>query len=151
RNLRLGLSDKTIADRIMDDPNFKGLNGQFDRGRFEQIIRNAGFSEQRYVAEQRNVLLRRQIAHSVSGDLPVPKTMIDAVNRYQNERRSIEYVQLGAAQAGNIPEPSAEELSKYFDERKVTFRAPEYRKATLLALTPAELAKPDSIADADAK
>src|SRR5690606_16474257 len=98
RNLRLGLSDKTIADRIMDDPHFKGLNGQFDRGRFEQIIRNAGFSEQRYVAEQRNILLRRQIAHSVSGDLPVPKTMIDAVNRYQNERRSIEYVQLGAAQ-----------------------------------------------------
>lgn len=151
RNLRLGLSDKTIAERIMDDPNFKGLNGQFDRGRFEQIIRNAGFSEQRYVAEQRNVLLRRQIANSVSGELPVPKTMVDAVNRYQNERRSIEYVLLGEAQAGNIPEPSAEELSKYFDERKVTFRAPEYRKVTLLALTPAELAKPDAISDADAK
>lgn len=151
RNLRLGLSDKTIAARIMDDPNFKGLNGQFDRGRFEQIIRNAGFSEQRYVAEQRNVLLRRQIAQSISGELPVPKTMIDAVNRYQNERRSIEYVLLGAAQAGNIPDPSAEELTKYFDERKVTFRAPEYRKVTLLALTPAELAKPDAISDADAK
>jgi len=151
RNLRLGLSDKTIAERIMDDPNFKGLNGQFDRGRFEQIIRNAGFSEQRYVAEQRKVLLRRQIAQSVSGELPVPKTMVDAVNRYQNERRSIEYVLLGAAQAGNIPEPSADELSKYFDERKVTFRAPEYRKVTLLALTPAELAKPDAISDADAK
>lgn len=151
RNLRLGLSDKTIAERIMDDPNFKGLNGQFDRGRFEQIIRNAGFSEQRYVAEQRKVLLRRQIAQSVSGELPVPKTMVDAVNRYQNERRSIEYVLLGATQAGNIPEPSADELSKYFDERKVTFRAPEYRKVTLLALTPAELAKPDAISDADAK
>ena len=151
RNLRLGLSDKTIAARIMDDPNFKGLNGQFDRGRFEQIIRNAGFSEQRYVAEQRNVLLRRQIAQSVSGDLTVPKTMLEAVNRYQNERRSIEYVVLGDAQAGNIPEPSAEELAKYFDERKTTFRAPEYRKATLLALTPAELAKPDAIPDADAQ
>lgn len=151
RNLRLGLSNKTIADRIMDDPNFKGLNGQFDRGRFEQIIRNAGFSEQRYVAEQRNVLLRRQIAQSISGELPVPKTMLDAVNRYQNERRSIEYVVLGAAQAGNIPDPSAEDLAKYFDERKTTFRAPEYRKVTLLALTPADLAKPDAISDADAK
>lgn len=151
RNLRLGLSDKSIAARIMDDPNFKGLNGQFDRGRFEQIIRNAGFSEQRYVAEQRNVLLRRQIAQSVSGDLPVPKTMVDAVTRFQNERRSIEYVVLSEAQAGNIPEPGAEELAKYFDERKTTFRAPEYRKVTLLALTPAELAKPDAIPDADAK
>ncbi len=151
RKLRLGLSDKTIAERIMTDANFKGLNGQFDRGRFEQIIRNAGYSEQRYVAEQRKVLLRRQIAQSVSGELPVPKTMVEAVNRYQNERRSIEFVQLAAPQAGNIPDPAAEELAKYFDERKVTFRAPEYRKVTLLSLTPAEIAKPDAIADADAK
>lgn len=151
RKMRLGLSDKSIAERIMADPNFKGLNGQFDRGRFEQIIRNAGFSEQRYVAEQRNVLLRREIAQTVSGDLPVPQTMLDAVNHYQNERRSIEYVQLGAAQAGDIPQPTADELAKYFEARKVTFRAPEYRKVTLLTLTPAELAKPDAVSDADAK
>ncbi|KQZ01015.1 peptidylprolyl isomerase [Pseudolabrys sp. Root1462] len=151
RKMRLGLSDKAIAERIMADPNFKGLNGQFDRGRFEQIIRNAGFSEQRYVAEQRNVLLRRQIAQSVSGDLAVPQTMLDAVNHFQNERRSIEYIQLGAAQAGDIPQPTADDLAKYFEARKVTFRAPEYRKVTLLALTPAELAKPDAVPEADAK
>lgn len=151
RKMRLGLSDKAIAERIMADPNFKGLNGQFDRGRFEQIIRNAGFSEQRYVAEQRNVLLRRQIAQSVSSDLAVPQTMLDAVNHFQNERRSIEYIQLGAAQAGDIPQPTADDLAKYFEARKVTFRAPEYRKVTLLALTPAELAKPDAVPEADAK
>jgi peptidyl-prolyl cis-trans isomerase D len=151
RKMRLGLSDKSIAERIMNDPNFKGLNGQFDRGRFEQIIRNAGFSEQRYVAEQRNVLLRRQIAQSVSGDLPVPQAMLDAVNHFQNERRSIEYIQLGTAQAGEIPQPTDDELAKYFEARKVTFRAPEYRKVTLLALTPAEIAKPDAVSDADAK
>jgi len=151
RKMRLGLSDKSIAERIMNDPNFKGLNGQFDRGRFEQIIRNAGFSEQRYVAEQRNVLLRRQIAQSVSGDLPVPQAMLDAVNHFQNERRSIEYIQLGTAQAGDIPQPTDDELAKYFEARKVTFRAPEYRKVTLLALTPAEIAKPDAVSDADAK
>ncbi|MBS0245399.1 MAG: peptidyl-prolyl cis-trans isomerase [Proteobacteria bacterium] len=151
RKMRLGLSDKSIAERIMTDPNFKGLNGQFDRNRFEQLIRNAGFSEQRYVAEQRHVLLRRQIAQTVSGDLPVPQTMLDAVNHFQNERRSIEYIQLGAAQAGDIPQPTADELAKYFEARKVTFRAPEYRKVTLLALTPAEIAKPDKVSDADAK
>lgn len=151
RKMRLGLSDKSIAERVMADPNFKGLNGQFDRNRFEQIIRNAGFSEQRYVAEQRSVLLRRQIAQSVSGDLPVPQAMLDAVNHFQNERRSIEYVQLGAAQAGDIPQPTDDELAKYFEARKVTFRAPEYRKVTLLALTPADLAKPDAVSDADAK
>ncbi len=149
--MRLGLSDKTVAERVMADPNFKGLNGQFDRGRFEQIIRNAGFNEQRYVAEQRNVLLRRQIAQSVSGDLVVPQSMLDAVNRYQNERRAIEYVVLGPAQAGDVPQPSDDELAKYFEARKGAFRAPEYRKVTLLTLSAADLAKPDAVSDADAK
>jgi hypothetical protein len=139
RKLRLGLADAAIAERITTDPAFQGLNGQFDRNRFEQIIRQAGYTEGRFVAEQRNVMLRRQIAQTVSGELGVPKTMLSAINQYQNERRDIEYLALGPAQAGDIPQPTPEQLASYFDERKVMFRAPEYRKVTLLPLAPAEL------------
>jgi peptidyl-prolyl cis-trans isomerase D len=58
---------------------------------------------------------------------------------------------LGPAQAGDIPQPTPEQLSKYFEERKVVFRAPEYRKVTLLSMSAADLAKPDAVSDADAK
>ena len=75
KTLRLGLSNADIAQRIVTDQNFLGINGQFDRARFEQTIRQAGFTEARYVTEQRNVLLRRQIAQSISGDLKVPSSM----------------------------------------------------------------------------
>ncbi|MDO8878548.1 MAG: SurA N-terminal domain-containing protein [Pseudolabrys sp.] len=148
---RLGLADKDIADRITSDPAFRGPTGQFDRARFEQVIRNAGFSEARFVAEQRNVLLRRQIAQTVSGDLKVPETTLKSIVQYQGEKRSIQYIALTAAQAGDVPAASADDLAKYFDTRKVLFRAPEYRKVTLLSLSPSELAKPEAISDADAK
>ena len=151
KQLRLGLSDTDIAQRITSDPNFLGPDGKFDRQRFEQLIRNAGFSEGRYVDEQRRVLLRRQIAQSVSGELKVPSATLASINQFRNEKRSIEYVALTQAQAGDIPAPTPEVLAKYFDERKVLFSAPEYRKLTLLAVTPADLAKPDAISDADAK
>jgi len=151
RNLHLGLSDPEIAKRITNDPNFKGTNGQFDRNRFVQVIREAGYTEPRFVAEQRSVLLRRQIAQTVGGDIQVPTVAMQAVNRFQNERRDIDFVVLGPAQAGDIPAPTDEQLSKYFDERKASFRAPEYRKLTLLPLSPAELAKPDQVKDTDAK
>ena len=39
----LNVSDAEIARQITADPNFKGPTGQFDRARFEQIIRNAGY------------------------------------------------------------------------------------------------------------
>jgi peptidyl-prolyl cis-trans isomerase D len=151
RQLRLGLADKDIADRITSDAAFRGANGQFDRARFEAVIRNAGFSEARFVAEQRNVMLRRQIAQTVSGDLKVPDTTLKSILQYQGEKRAIQYVALAAAQAGDVAAPSADELAKYFETRKVLFRAPEYRKVTVLSLSPAELAKPQDVSDADAK
>jgi peptidyl-prolyl cis-trans isomerase D len=135
----------------MDDANFRGLSGQFDRSRFEFVIRQIGYTEQRYLAEQRRALLRQQLVGTVSGELPVPNAAADAFNRFQNEQRGIEYVVLSEAQAGTIPPPTPEQLAKYFDERKVMFRAPEYRQIVVLALTPAELASTVEVSDADLK
>jgi peptidyl-prolyl cis-trans isomerase D len=151
KQLRLGLANAEIAQRITADPSFRGLNGQFDRARFEQLIRQAGFTESRFIDDQRRAMLRRQIAQSVTGDVKVPTTAMAALNQYRNERRQIEYVALGPQQAGNIPVPTPEELSRYFEDRKTLFRAPEYRKITMLTLAPADLAKPDAVNDADAK
>ena len=149
--LRLGVSNAEISERIVNDPNFKGVSGQFDRMRFEQVIRDAGFTEGRFVEEQRLTILRRQIALSVAGDVPVPAVAAAALNQYQNEQRSIDYLTLGAAQAGDIAAPAADVIEKYFDDHKVQFRAPEYRKVTVLSLSPADIAKPDDVSDADAK
>ncbi len=149
--LHLGISNAEISDRIVNDPNFKGVSGQFDRMRFEEVIRDAGYTEGRFVDEQRRTILRRQIALGIAGDLKVPVAAINAINQYQNEQRNIGYLALGPAQAGDIAAPSADVLEKYFDAHKVLFRAPEYRKITLLSLSPADLAKPDAVSDADAK
>ncbi len=151
RQLRLGLSDAEIAKRLMNDSNFQGVSGKFDRARFEAVIRQAGYTEPRYVAEQRRVLLRQQLVDTIIGGLAPPKTAIEAANRYENEERGIEYVALDRAQAGDIAPPAPETLAKYFEEKKALFRAPEYRKLVILVVTPAELAKWTVISDADAK
>jgi peptidyl-prolyl cis-trans isomerase D len=151
RQMGLGISDAEIARHITTDPNLQTVNGQFDRQRFLDVLRNMGYSEKRFVAEQRQTVLRRQIIDSVSGDMTPPKAWLDAINQFQNEQRSIEYLALGPAQAGDIPQPTADQLSKYFDEHKFQFRAPEYRKIDVITVTPAELAKWMEISDDDIK
>lgn len=151
RALGLALSDAEIAKEIRNDPAFQGLNGQFDRARFEQTIRNAGYTEPRFVAEQRRRLLRRELAGTIASGLNAPKALVDAANRYQNEQRSIEYVLLDRAQAGDIPPPSPEVLAKYFEERKILFRAPEYRKLVIVSLIPSEQGRWIEISEADLK
>jgi peptidyl-prolyl cis-trans isomerase D len=151
RQLRLGIPDSEIVQQITADPTFKSPTGSFDRLRFQQLIRSAGYTEQRFIAEQRRVMLRREIIDSLTGALPVPKAWLSAINQFQNEERSIAYLRLGALQAGDIPQPTADELSKYFEARKILFRAPEYRKISTIRMTPAELGKWMDISEADIK
>jgi len=151
RRLGLGQSDAETMRMIFSDPNFRGVGGAFDPARFQATIRQFGFSEQRYVADQRRVSLRRQIAGTISAGLQPPKVMLDALSRFQNEQRSIEYVKLDAAQAGAIDPPSPEALAGFFDDHKTQFRAPEYRKLSFVVVTPEELGKESDVSDKDAK
>jgi peptidyl-prolyl cis-trans isomerase D len=151
RRMGLGQSDAETMRMIFSDPNFKGVGGSFDPARFQATIRQFGFSEQRYVADQRRVSLRRQIAGTITAGLEPPKVMIDALSRFQNEQRSIEYVKLDAAQAGPIDPPSPETLAGYFDDHKTQFRAPEYRKISFVAITPEDIGKWSEVSDADAR
>jgi peptidyl-prolyl cis-trans isomerase D len=151
RQLRLGVSDAEIAKRIMLDPSFQGPNGQFDRQRFEQLIRSAGFTELRYVAEQRRTMLRRQLIGTLVGAPIAPAAMVEAADRFQNEQRTIDYVLFDRAQAGEVPAPAAEVLAEYFQQRKAQFRAPEYRKVIVVSLLPAERARWIEISDEDLK
>jgi len=151
RALGLALSDAEVAKQITNDPGFRGPNGQFDRFRFEQIIRNAGYTEPRFVAEQRRQSLRRELAGTIASGLSAPRTLVEAANRYENEQRSIEYVLLDRALAGEIPPPPSEVLAKYFEERKTQFRTPEYRKLVIVSLIPGEQARWIEISDADLK
>src|SRR5262245_37347668 len=151
RSLGLALSDSEVAKIITNDPGFRGPNGQFDRFRFEQTIRNAGYTEARYVAEQRRQLLRRELAGTVASGLTAPKPLVEAMNRYQNEQRSIEYVVLDRSLAGEIAPPPPGVLAKYFDERKILFRTPEYRNLVIVSLIPSEQARWIEVSDADLK
>jgi len=151
RQLGLNLSDAEIAREITADANFLGPNGQFDRFRFQQMIRSAGFTEARYAAEQRRVALRRELADALSGGLGAPKTLADAVNRYQNEQRGIDYVALDRAQAGDMAAPTPELIGKYYEEHKAQFRAPEYRKIATLTLSAQDLARTIEVSEADAR
>src|SRR3954469_10545003 len=151
RRMGLGQSEAEIMRTIYNDPNFKGIGGQFDPARFQAAIRQFGYSEQRYLAEQRRVSLRRQIAGTITAGFEPPKVLIDALTRFQNEQRSIDYIKLDAAQAGAIDPPSPETLAAYFEDHKTQFRAPEYRKLSFAVITPEEIGKWSEVSDDEAR
>ena len=78
RQLRLNSPTPRSRARSRTDPTFRGPTGQFDRARFEQMIRQAGYTEPRFAAEQKRLTLRRELADTVDGELTHAE---DASNR----------------------------------------------------------------------
>ncbi|MCU0885206.1 MAG: SurA N-terminal domain-containing protein [Beijerinckiaceae bacterium] len=146
----LTVSNEAVAKSILDDQNFRGAAGTFDRNMFNELLRQAGLNEQGYVREQRAAIVRNQLAEALSGQSQAPLAVQEAAHRYRNEQRVIRFVALPPAAVGTIDEPTDAVLRTFFEERKASFRAPEYRTANVLALTPQTLANPGSISEADA-
>ncbi len=151
RQLGLAIDDATIARRIQADPNFRGPAGSFDPAYFQGVLRQNGYTEARYVAAERKLLLRQQIARALGGEVAAPTVLREAVRRYEIEERNAEFVTLAPRDAGEIPAPTPEQIAKFFEERKATFRAPEFRKLALLALSPETLLPWIQISEADLK
>ena len=151
RRYGLSLPDATVVKAIQDDQEFKGPGGMFDRTLFFDVLRQSGMTEAQYVRERRLVMARQQLGEGISGALRIPLALREAVHRYQSERRSAEFVRLTAAAAGQIADPDDAKLQAFYDERKASFRSPEYRGVKLLVINPTVLAKPQEVSDADAR
>ncbi len=149
--LGLGLSDAEVTKQIAREPMFRDIAGQFDRKRFESILRDNGTNERAFLADQRSQALRGEVVDALTHGLEVPRAMLAAIHQFQAESRTIDYIILPASLAGTLPEPSQEELKKFFDERQEFYGVPEYRSFVTVSVTPESLAKPDQVSDADAE
>jgi peptidyl-prolyl cis-trans isomerase D len=151
RALGLSVSDETVLRSIIQEPAFRGANGQFDRRLFEDALRNASLSEAGFVRDQRSTIARLHLIDSLTGDMPVSVAAREALHRFGSERRSTSYLILPPTAAGDIPAPTDEQLQSFFTDRQASFRAPEYRSLNVIAIDADTVAKPETVSDADAR
>jgi peptidyl-prolyl cis-trans isomerase D len=151
RRLGLAISDEDIKKAIVNDDNFKGMTGRFDRQAFDAFLRGEGFTEKSYVRQQRGVRLRRQIVDALTNGVQLPKALLEAIFRFQMETRSVDYILFPSAGAGQPPTPSQEELKGYFESTQQLYATPEFRGLVIVPVTPASIAAPDDVSDTDAR
>jgi peptidyl-prolyl cis-trans isomerase D len=149
--MKLGLSEARLAEEIAKEPAFRGPSGQFDRQVFASTLRNAGFTEADYIQSQSKVAIRSQLVDAIADGFKAPKTLTDAMAQYRSQTRDIRYILLSSSNIDAVKPPAEDVLSKWYEEHKTAYRAPEYRKFAYLKLEPADIMDPATIADADVK
>ena len=149
--LGLDISDEALREIITSNPNFRDKSGAFDPARFAGALRDMDMSERGFVSELRKQVLRQFIVAALATGVAAPKAEIEAEADYQGQTRSADYFLLPASAAGDIPAASEEALKTFYNDRKSSYRAPEYRGMTILALEPDTIANPAEVSDADAE
>lgn len=143
RKRRLGITTDAVARSIAEDPTFRDPAGRFNKAYFDQLLRATGLSEAAYVEHERRLHLRQQISAAITIGTPVPSTLVEALHRYREERRSIAYLVVRASALPPLPEPDEAALRQFYDDNRLDFRLPEYRRFEIIDLTPA--ARADTI------
>ena len=151
RRLGLNISNDALRAVITSNPNFHNKAGQFDPQLFASALRDNDLSEQKFVADMRKTMLRQFVLAGLTTGIKAPKAEVKAEADYEGQARSVDYLVLPVAAAGNIPAPSEETLKAFYNDRKSSYRVPEYRSVNVVALEPEELANPAEVSDADAR
>jgi peptidyl-prolyl cis-trans isomerase D len=149
--LGLGISDEALREVITSNPSFQDKSGAFDPARLAAALRDMDMNERGFVSELRKQVLRQFIVSALSTGIAAPKAEVTAEADYQGQTRSADTFLLPASAAGDIPAPSEEALKAFYNDRKSSYRAPEYREMTILALEPDTIANPAEVTDADAE
>ena len=149
--LGLRLSDETIAELIRNDPAFAGPDGKFSRPVFDERMRQAGFTEQRYFTERRNNELQEQLTEAIAGGAPAPDTLIDIVHRFREETRIAKVVRLDPDKAKPPGEPDEKALKDFYERQQRSFVVPERRKIAVLIVSPDTLKERAKVTDADVR
>ncbi len=143
----LGASDDQLATILRGTTAFAGVDGTFDRAIFQRALQSAGYTETEYLKVMREQINRQQIVSTTLSDVVLPETMLDIINRYSGDRRTISYYVLRPVNVTTPAEPTEEEMAAYLKDNQQSFRTAPTRTAKFMVLDIASLAKTISVSD----
>ena len=147
-DMGLRVSDKQVADYIRGQEMFNdGTGGGFSRLRYEGILQQIGLSEPQFEQQTRFDIAREHLIDALIGGRKAPKSLIDALYKYRNQKRVVDLAFLPNDTISNIPEPDDATVESYYKDHISRFTAPEYRNLSYIALGPATMLSEVQVTD----
>lgn len=146
---RLGLTatDAELAQEVRALPAFKGPTNQFDHNVFLQVIGNAGYGEQDFLAEMRADAARAQLSTAMEAGFALPDGYTKGLFLYVTELRAADYVIVSPDAVGPIAAPDDATLTTFVKAHPERFSTPEYRDIEYAAVTPQDVAAQVEVSD----
>ncbi len=137
--LKLSISNATIAEEAKSNPAFLDSKGKFDPLLFARVLLANGMNEQIFLASESRNRQRAAITASIDSGLKPPSTLLEAMYRYRTEQRDARYFTITASEA-DVAAPTPDDLKKQYEAAPAAYTAPEYRSIAILKVEPSDIA-----------
>ena len=152
--IRLGLSagDVQVAQRIATTKAFLNVSGTFDRTTYAQVLEQNGLTVKDFEAGLRDDLARQLLQAAVVSGMNTPEALTDTLYAYQAETRAFTVLQLTQSSLPEkLAEPTEPDLQTFYSGHIADFTRPEAKRVAYALLKPSDLAKDQTVAEADIK
>lgn len=149
KGMGLTAPNTTVQQAAFSMDAFQGADGKFDKSRFDQVLQANGLSETEFLHLMQGQIIRNQLLNSIRAAVTAPPVMVKTAYAFQNQTRTAALVTLPFAAAPAPAAPSDAELQRWYKNHPQEFSAPEYRRMTLVILSPDWLARQIKVPEAD--
>ncbi len=137
KSLGLQGTDQQLAKEMLKIDAFQPIKkGLIDRGTVLQTLDNVGLTYSKYEKDTKNEIAQQQLISTITAATPVSRLLAENLYTFRNETRTATLLSLPGTIIKKIAEPNEGELEGYYDERKASYMAPEYRSYNYVLLTP---------------
>lgn len=149
-NLGLSAGDERVRAQVVEIPAFQGLDGQFDRVAYAEVLKRNNLKEADFETSLREDTARRLVQQAVLSGINMPSAYSQAITSYISETRDFSWARVTREDlVTGTPVATEADLVAYHTENPDQFTTPAAKTITYIWLTPDMMAKTINISDAD--
>ena len=130
-----------ISEQIASAPQFKNEAGAFDNNRYQQVLRNMGYTHGTYAKILSEELIINQLQAGISATAFATPAQLDDVVALSFQARDLSYVILPAVKVRDSIVIDAAETQAYYDANQKIFTSEEQISVDYISLSVTDLMK----------
>jgi peptidyl-prolyl cis-trans isomerase D len=140
----LTATDDAVREFIKSLEYFQ-TEGKFDDKKYKLLLSSQRMSSSEFVNRIKNALVMEQFQHSIVDSSFATQYDVESFFKIQNQQRDVDFVTVALQPV--TEQPSAEEVSAYYQQHQDLYQTPEQVSVEYVELSLAELAKKTAVTD----
>lgn len=149
-DMKLAASDAFVGEVVRNQPSFK-KDGVYDGHLLREVLRSNGLSETKFLEQMREDIYKQQLVGTLANGIMLPKLLINLITDELTTKHTFTSVAIPFNTIHLEKQATEDDLKLMFEQKKESYRIPEYRKVQVIVFDQGELSKRIPLSEEEVK